>query len=52
MDTYYRNLRGRVVTNMPWRVVDYWLLTERFDVDDYVTTTAAPLDARDAPGVR
>src|SRR3546814_12166413 len=24
METYYRNPAGRVVTNWPWRVVDYW----------------------------
>jgi 4-hydroxyacetophenone monooxygenase len=37
MDTYFRNARGRVVTNMPWRVVDYWHMTRRPDLDDFVT---------------
>lgn len=27
MSTYYRNGRGRVVTVMPWRLVDYWQMT-------------------------
>lgn len=35
MDTYYRNTRGRVVTNTPFRVVDYWHLTRSADLDDY-----------------
>lgn len=31
MDTWYRNGRGRVVTNMPWRIVDYWAMTREPD---------------------
>jgi 4-hydroxyacetophenone monooxygenase len=31
MDTYYRNRRGRVVTVMPWSLLDYWSRTH--DVD-------------------
>lgn len=27
MSTYYRNANGRVVTVMPWRLVDYWQMT-------------------------
>jgi 4-hydroxyacetophenone monooxygenase len=27
MSTYYRNRHGRVVTVMPWRLVDYWQMT-------------------------
>lgn len=41
MDTYYRNARGRVVTNMPWRVVDYWHMAHSFDADDFTATRAA-----------
>lgn len=36
MDTWYRNKSGRVVTNMPWRVVDYWHMTREIDLDDFV----------------
>ena len=35
MSTYYRNSAGRVVTNSPWRMVDYWWLTRTPDLDDY-----------------
>ncbi len=35
MDTWYRNSKGRVVTAMPWRVVDYWTMTRSVDLDDY-----------------
>ncbi|NIB31721.1 hypothetical protein HBB16_08205 [Pseudonocardia sp. MCCB 268] len=24
MSTWYRNAAGRVVTNTPWRLIDYW----------------------------
>jgi 4-hydroxyacetophenone monooxygenase len=40
METYYRNAAGRVVTNMPWRVVDYWHMTRRPDPAEY---TVEPL---------
>lgn len=36
MNTYYRNAAGRVVVNMPWRIVDYWDWTRRADLDDFV----------------
>ncbi|MQA01266.1 MAG: SidA/IucD/PvdA family monooxygenase [Streptosporangiales bacterium] len=39
MDTWYRNRNGRVVTNSPWRIVDYWALTRRADLDDFVVRT-------------
>lgn len=35
MDTWYRNANGRIVTNSPWRVVDYWMLTREVDPDDF-----------------
>ena len=43
MTTYYRNARGRVVTVMPWRLVDYWKMTHEADLDNYHVT---PLDSR------
>jgi 4-hydroxyacetophenone monooxygenase len=36
MDTWYRNSKGRVVTNMPWRILDYWRMTRAFDPADFV----------------
>jgi 4-hydroxyacetophenone monooxygenase len=35
MDTWYRNGNGRVVTNSPWRIVDYWRMTHDPDLDDF-----------------
>jgi 4-hydroxyacetophenone monooxygenase len=34
--TYYRNSRGRVVVNNPYRVIDYWHLTRHADLADYI----------------
>ncbi|MCG2621214.1 NAD(P)/FAD-dependent oxidoreductase [Arthrobacter sp. I2-34] len=36
VDTYYRNSKGRVVTNMPWSVVEYWSLMREPDLDNFV----------------
>ena len=35
MSTYYRNARGRVVTVMPWTLVDYWAMTHDVDLEAY-----------------
>ncbi len=40
METYYRNPAGRVVTNWPWRVVDYWERTRAADLDDFLLEPA------------
>jgi len=34
--TYYRNSKGRVVMNSPWRTTDYWRLTREADLADFV----------------
>ncbi|MFN0303717.1 MAG: flavin-containing monooxygenase [Burkholderiales bacterium] len=36
MSTYYRNAKGRVVVNNPFRIVDVWKWTERANAEDYV----------------
>lgn len=36
MNTWYRNKRGRVTTNSPWRIIDYWNMTRTLNKDDYV----------------
>jgi 4-hydroxyacetophenone monooxygenase len=36
MSTYYRNRRGRVVVNSPWRNVDFWHWTREPDLDEFV----------------
>ncbi|MAT05172.1 MAG: monooxygenase [Acidimicrobiaceae bacterium] len=35
MQTYYRNSRGRVVVNLPYRNVDFWHMTRHANVDDF-----------------
>ncbi|WEJ08700.1 flavin-containing monooxygenase [Sinorhizobium prairiense] len=37
MSTYFRNDRGRIVTNSPWRLIDYWNLTKEANLADYHT---------------
>jgi 4-hydroxyacetophenone monooxygenase len=32
---WYRNRSGRVVSNSPWRVVDYWRMTRKCDFSDF-----------------
>ncbi len=36
MDTYYRNSRGRVVVNNPFRVIDFWHMTRHGELADYI----------------
>lgn len=36
MTNWYKNKKGRVVMNSPWRLVDYRNMTEHLDPDDYV----------------
>ncbi len=45
MSTYYRNSRGRVVTNTPYRIVDYWAMTRHPDPADF---TFSPRTVRHA----
>jgi 4-hydroxyacetophenone monooxygenase len=33
--TYYRNSRGRVIVNSPWRTTDFWAMTRSADLSDY-----------------
>lgn len=36
MDNWYRNSRGRVVAITPWRNDDFWRMTRRADLDDFI----------------
>jgi 4-hydroxyacetophenone monooxygenase len=40
MTNWYRNAAGRVVTTMPWRIVDYWRMTHHADLADYLIDPA------------
>jgi 4-hydroxyacetophenone monooxygenase len=33
--SYYNNSKGRVITNAPWRLLDYWAMTRSPDIADY-----------------
>ncbi|MCZ6710652.1 MAG: hypothetical protein O7B25_09835 [Gammaproteobacteria bacterium] len=35
MQTYYRNERGRIVVNSPWRNVDFFAMTREADLSEY-----------------
>ncbi len=37
MSTYYRNDRGRIVVNSPYRNVDFFDMTRAADLDDFIT---------------
>ena len=43
METYYRNSKGRVVVNNPFRIVDVWQATDRVAVSDYIVRTRADI---------
>lgn len=36
VNTWFKNSRGRIATNSPWRLVDYWQRTRRFNPSDYL----------------
>lgn len=40
MSTWYRNAAGRVVTNSPWKLLDYWSMTRHPSLDEHVVTPA------------
>lgn len=37
VSTWYKNANGRITTNQPWRLIDYWRLTYQPDLNDYLT---------------
>jgi len=42
--SYYNNDDGRVVTNAPWRLLDYWRMTREPAPDDYEFVAATELE--------
>ena len=34
-ETYYKNSKGRVVVNNPFRIIDFWTMTETADLGEY-----------------
>jgi 4-hydroxyacetophenone monooxygenase len=45
MNTWYRNSGGRVVTNSPWRIVDYWHMTREPSIEDFECEPVAESDS-------
>jgi 4-hydroxyacetophenone monooxygenase len=45
ISNYYKNARGRVVTNSPWRHVDYWRMTHESDLSDFIVEPAVVASA-------
>jgi len=41
MTTYYRNERGRIVINSPYRNVDFYEMTRAADLSEYITEPSA-----------
>jgi 4-hydroxyacetophenone monooxygenase len=41
--TYFRNNSGRVVVINPWKYIDYWARTEKFNASDYLETAKEPV---------
>ncbi len=39
--SYYNNASGRVTTNMPWKLLDYWRMTREPALDDFVVGRGA-----------
>jgi len=35
VSSWYQNSKGKVVTTSPWRLVEYWTWTNKFNQDDY-----------------
>ena len=35
VSTWYKNAKGRIVTNQPWSLLDYWRLTYKAKLSDY-----------------
>ena len=45
MESYYRNERGRIVVNSPWRNVDFYAMTREADLSEYLTEPVTELVA-------
>lgn len=46
MTNWYRNAGGRIVSTMPWQIVDYWRMTHEADLADFHVERTAPAAAR------
>jgi 4-hydroxyacetophenone monooxygenase len=46
VESYYKNSKGRIVVNNPFRILDVWRMTETADLDEYRCTAGSDLPAR------
>lgn len=44
--SWYKNKNNRVTTTSPWRLVDYWRLTQKFDPSEYVVSSGRTMAAK------
>jgi 4-hydroxyacetophenone monooxygenase len=49
VETYYRNSRGRVIVNNPYRVVDFWHMTRQAGISSYDVTKLKEAGVPPAP---
>jgi len=53
--SWYKNARNRLTVTSPWRLLDYWAMTRRFDPDEFVPGGAQRLPSKRAvpqPSIR
>ena len=46
VETYYKNSKGRIVINNPFRILDVWRMTEAADLDEFECVAAPARTAR------
>jgi len=46
VESYYKNSKGRIVVNNPFRILDVWQATEVADLKEYHCSSDAQLLAR------
>ena len=46
VESYYHNAKGRVVTQSPWTILQYWSLIQEPDLEDFNVTPASLLSTR------
>ncbi len=46
VETYYKNSKGRIVVNNPFRILDVWRMTEVADLDEYHCTSRSVQNER------
>jgi len=50
VSTWYKNANGRIVTNQPWKLIEYWELTRNFNPDDYIARSTTSDEQKETTG--